>query len=135
AGPRVPRWWHPGRRRRGRDAGVDLGAVLTEVSARLQAGEPPAQAWRRTLPGAQGRPVVADDGVPVALQELLDSRSAAGRSGQQRLALAHQVAGAQVACRMAHTVGAPLAEVLAASAAGVAEAGRAHADRRAALAA
>src|SRR5699024_5185387 len=30
-GSRVQRWWHPGRRRRGRDAGVDLGAVLTEV--------------------------------------------------------------------------------------------------------
>ena len=124
---------------------VDLGAVLTEVAARLSAGAAPGRAWQQALPGRvpAGQEGMAEDGVPAALGALRPATPRPGRligigrrrPGTDQVALIHQIAGAEVACRMAHTVGAPLARVLQASADGVVEAGRARAARRTALAA
>ncbi|MGC0141433.1 MULTISPECIES: hypothetical protein [unclassified Pseudactinotalea] len=131
--------------RRRRPPPVDLGAVLTEVAARISAGAAPGRAWQLALPGrvTMGRAGMADDGVPAALGALRPVPAHPGRpivfgrrrAGKDHVALIHQIAGAEVACRMAHTVGAPLARVLQASADGVVEAGRARAARRTALAA
>lgn len=113
---------------------LDLGAVLTEVSARLEAGASVPAAWALTIPEADEHASALDaDGVPPALRRLRRRRPGLGR--QDHAVLMHQVAGAEVACRVAHTLGTPLAGVLQACAEGVSEAGRARASRRSAMAA
>ncbi|HLS25805.1 MAG TPA: type II secretion protein F [Beutenbergiaceae bacterium] len=117
---------------------LDLGAILTEVAARLQAGAPVDAAWSQALPTQGDVPETshrsgAADGVPVGLRALREPDRRRGR--QEHLVLSHQVAGAEVACQIAHTLGTPLAGVLEACAEGVSEAGRAHAARRSAVAA
>jgi len=135
---------------------VDVGAVLTEVAARLHAGAKVEQAWANAMPPARSAPgpardrgtagraraapgdgtaLMAEEGVPPELDALMPSSPRWGRPPAHQVALAHQVAGAQVACRVAHRLGAPLAQVLDACAEGVIEAGRARAARSAALAA
>lgn len=80
------------------------------------------------------------DGVPATLAALHDQFTGQARSGGWRLShrdrdvLARQVAGAVVACRVAHQAGAPLADLLHRCAQGLVEAGEADAARRHALA-
>src|SRR5690625_2528060 len=111
---------------------LDLGAILTEVAARLQAGAPVDAAWSQALPTQGDVPETshrsgAADGVPVGLRALREPDRRRGR--QEHLVLSHQVAGAEVACQIAHTLGTPLAGVLEACAEGVSEAGTAHEAR------
>lgn len=145
--PRTARWPTPGRaraRRRatgrlpaGASAGggtPDLGAVATEVAARLRAGEDPRGAWERALTRSRGdgravaRAGVAD--VP-DLDQLLPARRLGRRPEGEVEA---QVVALRAAVGLAARVGAPLADVLDRCAAGIAEAGRAEAARRIALA-
>ncbi|WP_314719766.1 hypothetical protein [uncultured Actinomyces sp.] len=129
---------------------VDIGLLLTEVATLLRAGATPSRAWGRTLEragvtqGAQPGP----DGTPPALASLAAIPSAwlprrhdgrwtwqlpRGPAEQRRRALRAAVPGALAACRLTQVLGAPLAGILEAVAAGVAESGRAQASRAAAL--
>lgn len=127
-----------GRRRRpARPVEVDVAGVLTEVASRLRAGAAVDVAWHRTLERAgvgrseSGRTAAlpggwdADDGV-----DALARYAAAGADPQ----VAAQVAAARAAGRLARRTGAPLADVLEACAAGLADAAQADAARRIALA-
>ncbi len=120
--------------RRGKEPPIDVGRVLTEVAARLRAGAPLAAAWSGALPAGDGAEALSKDGVPTALAGLVPARRRWRGYRHAEAALASQIAAAQVACKVAHSVGAPLSVVLQACADGVAEAGRAEAARRAALA-
>lgn len=111
--------------------------MLTEVAARLRSGVSVPQAWAQALPAGDGLAGAIDaDGVPAALRALTPPRRRYRfpRGPGDPAALASQIAAAHVACRVAHTVGAPLAPVLDACAEGIAEAGRAESARRTALA-
>lgn len=88
-----------------------------------------------------------EEAVPAALAGLAQQLRTSGRTRRWGItrrrwrlgrrdqdALAHQVAGAMAACRVAHRVGAPMAELLHRCAQGLVEAGEAEAARRVALA-
>jgi tight adherence protein B len=112
---------------------VDLGVLLTEVSARLRAGAPTAEAWARSLArvtGGQGRVGAGADPAGTAVEAWLQG-AVGPRAG---VGVRAQVAAVGAACRLADTLGAPLADVLDGCAEGVAEAARAEAARRVALA-
>lgn len=143
------RWWQWTRTLRPRPE-VDLGAILTEVAARLRAGASTGAAWYHALPATAALPATQGrrpsttphgEGAPADpvhlahLARLVPPAPRLGRPRAEHTTVAHQVAGAQVACRVAHRLGAPLAQVLDACAAGVSEAGRAQGARRTALAA
>lgn len=153
-GPSHERGWRWRARGRRPKEEPQLGRVLVEVAARLRAGAPVGQAWDRALAqefapdgpwpsGADAGPVEPaaleqSEGVPQALAALaqqLSSPVPGWRPGRrQRHALAHQVAGAVTACRVAHRVGAPMADLLQRCAQGLVEAGEADAARRVAMA-
>ncbi|MGO1511018.1 Probable conserved transmembrane protein [Actinomycetales bacterium JB111] len=139
---------------------LDPGLMVSEVGLRLRAGSAPARAWTTALRRAR----VIPDGEEASLdptgipRDLLDvaERLAGGRgrrsargvgSGErpssarvslgsraERAAATGAMAGVLVACRVTHATGAPLADVLDRSAAGIAEAGRAAGARAVALA-
>lgn len=119
---------------------ADLGAMLTEVAARLRAGASVSQAWERSVArvagtaGGAGR--VPVDGSAGAVGLVADPDDFEGwlRRALRGADLRGQVAAAGAAYRLAARLGAPLAEVLDRCAKGVAEAGRAEAARRTALA-
>ncbi|WP_448760454.1 hypothetical protein [Actinomyces oricola] len=133
-----------------RPADLELDLLLTEVATVLRAGATAQRAWERCLGrlGIEQGAAPGPDGVPPALAALAvvheswwPSRVAGrwrwrppwGRAAQRRRVLAAAVPGAVAACRLTHVLGAPLAGVLEAVAAGVAEAGRAEDSRRTAL--
>ncbi|HLS14459.1 MAG TPA: type II secretion protein F [Beutenbergiaceae bacterium] len=143
------RWWPHHRRRSGHQP--QFGRVLIEVAVRLRAGSAVSAAWSAALaeefparpvaPAAQSgqeEPPELTEAVPAALRDLatgLGARNGHGRlSRRDQQALAHQVAGAITACRVAHRVGAPMADLLHRCAQGLVEAGEAEAARRVALA-
>lgn len=94
----------------------DLALLVTDVASRLRAGADPAAAWREAL----GRPV------PHAGPDVGDlSRSPASRS---------RAAAVVVACRLAASLGTPLAPLLDGVAEQLAAEAEADGERRAALA-
>jgi tight adherence protein B len=145
---------------RQRDRPIPIGEVLVEVAARLRSGADVESAWQRALagtgiagpgsavgphfhavdlrsrtPAARTSPGPdeswlegerAPSGVPGPLAEL------AARVGHGPDAA--QVAGAIAACRIAHRVGTPLADVLERCASGLVESAEAASARRTALA-
>lgn len=122
----VRRPWAPGRRsRRAAPPGPDVALVVTEVAARLRAGSPVADAWRR----ATGGPQESGPAAPAADRWLADARS---RTRDPRVRAQLDAVGA--ACRLADRLGAPLAEVLERSADGVVEVAQAEGSLRVALA-
>lgn len=122
----VRRPWAPGRRsRRAAPPGPDVALVVTEVAARLRAGSPVADAWRR----ATGGPHETGPAAPAADRWLADARS---RTRDPRVRAQLDAVGA--ACRLAERLGAPLAEVLERSADGVVEVAQAEGSLRVALA-
>lgn len=136
SGARHPRW---GRARgsAAREEVPDVAAVLLEVAARLRAGQPSQEAWARA---SAGRGIDGAGGWSVAL---LPTAGAAGSTSPRRPAASRrsvrgprgaEVAAVRAATLLADHAGAPLADVLDRCAVGVAEAGRAEAARRVALA-
>ena len=128
----VPRLPVPGRSRRGRRRRPELAVVTTEVASRLRAGASPEAAWTATVdrllgPDPPGPQDPGADGVPPALQRLLGHCAA-----DPAAAAAAQTVVA--ACRLTHSLGAPLAEVLDRCATTVTEAEEARDARRVALA-
>lgn len=143
------RWWPHRSRRTGHQP--QFGRVLIEVAVRLRAGSTVAAAWSQALAEEfPARPVSPatrfreeedpelTEAVPPALRDLatgLRARNGRGRIPRRdQQALVHQVAGAMTACRVAHRVGAPMADLLHRCAQGLVEAGEAEAARRVALA-
>ncbi len=132
----------PRRPRRGparRSPGPDVASVLIEVAARLRAGSPAEEAWRRALAGrgidsTAGWPHGSEPvtrGVPAQAPEARwASRGAGGPWGFRE----PQLVAVRAATRLARRSGAPLADVLERCAVGIAEAGRAESARRIALA-
>lgn len=127
----------PRRRRSPRPVEVDVAGVLTEVASRLRAGAAVDVAWFRTLERTGiGGPVSGGTAALLGAREpdhgvdALARYAAAGADPQ----VAGQVAAARAAGRLARRTGAPLADVLEACAAGLAEAAQADAARRIALA-
>ncbi len=116
---------------------MDVAGVLTEVASRLRAGAAVDVAWHRTLERAGiGGSVLGGAAAPHGERDRDDGvdalvRYAAAEADPQVLA---QVAAARAAARLARRTGAPLADVLEACAAGLAEAAQADAARRIALA-
>lgn len=122
----VRRLWAPGRRsRRAAPTEPDVAHVVTEVAARLRAGSPVADAWRRST----GGPHEGGTSAPAADRWLADARA---RTRDQRVRAQLDAVGA--ACRLADRLGAPLAEVLERSADGVVEVAQAEGSLRVALA-
>lgn len=115
--------------RRTREA--DIAAVLTEVASRLRAGAPVAAAWRHTL-DRRGLAGCGWPGDPDGMRRPGGRGSIGGRG--PFAGRAAQLAAVRAAVRLAEQVGAPLADVLDRCAGGIAEAGRAEAARRIALA-
>ena len=116
---------------------MDVAAVLTEVASRLRAGAAVDVAWHRTLErvgiggsGPGGAAAVLGERDPDDGVDALARYSAAAADPQ----VVVQVAAARAAGRLARRTGAPLADVLEACAAGLAEAAQADAARRIALA-
>lgn len=113
------------RGRSGRDDAALIGAALTSVAARLRAGQSPAAAWTEvaaTLPAH----------LAATIRTLAEGAVA---PGDDRFAPGGVFDGAVAATRLARELGAELAPVLEACAAGVEESARARAERAAALAA
>ncbi|MDD9207458.1 type II secretion protein F [Georgenia sp. 10Sc9-8] len=106
----------------------DLGALTTEVAARLRAGADVetawATAWRRRTGAEPTGPLMGPDGVPAPLHHLAAARGGAVGA----------VPGTVAACRLTHELGAPLAPVLEQCATGIAESDHAHRARAVALA-
>jgi tight adherence protein B len=119
-------------------APVDLGVLLTEVAARLRAGAPVGEAWDRALarwPGeSQGRPVGSGPVGAARVGDAVEARLTAALGPRPDPAVHAQIAAVAASCRLADSLGAPLADVLDRCADGVAEAARAEAARRVALA-
>ncbi|SPT54282.1 Flp pilus assembly protein TadB [Actinomyces bovis] len=139
---------------------VDLGMVLVEVSTLLRSGAPTPSAWQRVLarrgllelePELEAASATQQDGVPAALLALAQAsprswwpRWEGGRPHwrppwprrrvETQVAQQQAARGAVAACRLAHSIGAPLAGVLESVAGAVSEAGRAQASRDTALA-
>ncbi|MDM8085602.1 type II secretion protein F [Cellulomonas cellasea] len=99
----------------------DLAEVLAATSAALRSGSPPGEAWRRTLGSPTG-----PDGLPAWGSLVALDRSPGGQGRHARAVLA--------ACRLARSLGAPLAPVLDRVAEAVAADAELDAERRAALA-
>lgn len=112
------RWWT----RRSSGAGAaQLAEVLAAVSAALRSGCPPGEAWRQTLGSPTGIDGLPDLG---SLRALDHSPGGQGRHAVAVLA----------ACRLARSLGAPLAPVLDRVAEAVAADDEVDAERLAALA-
>ena len=127
------RRWRPSRRPQG---AAEVTRVLVEVSTRLRAGTPLAEAWRRSLPEPAppwANEVMTAAGSAAAAPPVGPrSRSPARRRRRDRGS--GDVAAAVAACRLAARTGAPLAEVIDVLVSGVAEAAEADELRRTALA-
>lgn len=80
---------------------LDVAALVVEVAARLRAGAAPPTAWRDALRARQLSTELSDEGVPAVLEV----------SGAGRRAPPGAHAAAQ-ATRLAHELGAPLAQML-----------------------
>lgn len=153
----------PKRRRPGRKAGLrasrgrnsssgalDVGALMTEVAARLRMGASVPDAWSLTLRRAGLADGVARSGPLGGSGDLGDAVGAAllaatapgwsrvrprARSGGRATdGLRAEIAAVTAAVRLAERLGSPLADVLDRCAAGVVAAGRAESARRVALA-
>lgn len=121
-----------------------MGAILTEVAARLRMGASVAEAWSRTLVRAgldeglqppdpfdrrAGLDLPAGIGVALSAMAGVGCPRRASRDG-----LSAELAAVTAALRLAERLGSPLADVLDRCAAGVVAAGRAESARRVALA-
>lgn len=116
---------------------ADLGLVVSEVATRLRSGASPEEAWYQSLKSSYGNTSVAgidDNGVPHALRALwkrprrfLQRKKSAD---QTQLAIPAAIA----VCRLSHSSGAPIADVLDSCASGISEAAEAASARRVALA-
>lgn len=147
--PGRPRGRAPGgrgrfRRERHPRRDVDLGVLVTEVATRLRTGATVEGAWRQSLArvGLGAGDGTGDDGVPTALLDLARHEHDRARlpAPLRRLrpaagpGTAAALPGTVAACRLTNELGAPLADVLDRCAAGLTEAGQAHAARTVALA-
>ena len=125
------------RRGAGRPRELDMGMVVTEVATRLRSGSSVPRAWQATLEHhglASAGEVLDLDGVPRDLRRIYR----AGGRERRRLGVGSAAMNALPAtfavCRMGHSTGAPVAQVLDACAAGVSEAGESRSARAIALA-
>lgn len=110
----------------------ELGMLVGEAASRLRAGATPEAAWNRTLenagiPGAGSG--LDEAGVPPALRDF-GARKLRRRSPENAAAIASAVA----VCRLSHSSGAPMADVLDSCAEGITEAAEAASSRAVALA-
>lgn len=132
--PRAPR--HPvtalrARLRRRRDGGADLPRVLLELTSRLHAGSDLPTAWRRTI-GDTDPPWARDLLAAATGDEATPAPAVPARTRRRRVE--DDVAAAAAAFRLARGLGAPLAHVLDAVVAGIAELREAQGLRTASLA-
>lgn len=119
---------------------VQMGLMLTEVATRLRSGATVETAWERTLehfhvgPTGAGEALFDTAGVPAALRKLWNMSWLERRKARLAAAAFDAIPATIAVCRMGHTTGAPMAEILDSCAAGVAEAGEARSARDIALA-
>ena len=117
---------------RRRQPSPELGMLVGEAASRLRAGATPDAAWSRTLEnaGLSGASEGLDEsGVPPALRDF-GSRRLRRPTPENRAAIASAVA----VCRLSHSSGAPMADVLDSCAEGITEAAEAASSRAVALA-
>lgn len=120
---------------------IDMGIILTEVATRLRSGAAIDAAWSETLRhcgivrDGDGTVFMLDnEGVPQPLRQLWDLNPIARmRRGVTPIVL-DSIPATIAVCRMGHSTGAPMAEILDACALGVTEAIEARAAREVALA-
>ena len=120
---------------------IDMGIILTEVATRLRSGATIDAAWSETLrhcaivgEGDGVALMIDDDGVPQPLRQLWALNPIARmRRGVSPIVL-DSIPATIAVCRMGHSTGAPMADILDACALGVTEAMEARAAREVALA-
>ena len=126
-----------GRLKKKNTKNTDLGLVVAEVATRLRSGAQPDEAWHESLKsvcGDKGEKGLDEHGVPLGLralwkkpQRLFGKKKSAGHT---QLAIPAAIA----VCRLSHSSGAPIAEVLDSCASGITEAAEAASARSVALA-
>ena len=120
---------------------IDMGIILTEVATRLRSGAAIDAAWSETLRhcgivrDGDGTVFMLDnEGVPQPLRRLWGLNPIARmRQGVTPIVL-DSIPATIAVCRMGHSTGAPMADILDACALGVTEAIEARAAREVALA-
>ena len=115
----------------------DVGLVVSEVATRLRSGANLEEAWYRSLAASYGNGCergIDKHGVPIALRALWKKPrrffSKKSSTNQTQLAIPAAIA----VCRLSHSSGAPIADVLDACASGITEAAEAESARTVALA-
>lgn len=120
---------------------LDLGMLLTEVATRLECGASIERAWSASLQSsglvsaADSSAVLTDDGVPKVFLELWELGWWKRIRRNIPRSLIDGLPNAVAVCRLGHSSGAPMAEVLEECAQGVSEAIQAQSARKVALAA
>ncbi|WP_124054405.1 type II secretion system F family protein [Arcanobacterium ihumii] len=143
-----------------RTSSVDMGLLVTEVATRLRCGSTVESAWQKTLEhhhfavesakcsgdeqvfakdvrmgkGKGPSEVLDDEGVPVALLQILDMNWVQKRKKNVTPAVINSLAGTFAVCRMGKATGAPMAQILDSCAAGITEASEAASARKVAMA-
>lgn len=123
--------------KRNREKNADLGLVVSEAATRLRSGANLEEAWYQSLRGSYGDSCergIDEYGVPLALRALWKKPrrffSKKSFTDQTQLAIPAAIA----VCRLSHSSGAPIADVLDSCASGISEAAEAESARSVALA-
>lgn len=123
--------------KKNREKNTDLGLVVAEVATRLRSGASPEEAWYQSLKNsytATCKQGIDEHGVPQALRTLWKKprRFSSKKSATNQTQLA--IPAAIAVCRLSHSSGAPMADVLDSCASGITEAAEAASARSVALA-
>lgn len=116
---------------------TDLGLVVAEVATRLRSGASPEEAWYQSIKSSYGNSCkhgIDEHGVPLALRALWKKprRFFQKKKSADQTQLA--IPAAIAVCRLSHSSGAPIADVLDSCASGISEAAEAASARSVALA-
>lgn len=119
-----------------KEKSTDLGIVVAEVATRLRAGAHPEEAWYQTLKNSSKHceKGVDEHGVPYALRALLKKPRWFFPKKKSTNHEQFAIPAAIAVCRLSHSSGAPVADVLDSCAAGITEAAEAASARSVALA-